>query len=122
MTIEKSLRFFFKGVEIDDRTEAYIRKRLAGIGKLLEKIKHVEVEISMDKKGKFRVEIMVETPYKLYRTEETSQSIEGSTDIAMDELMNQIKKDTEKVRDLRIRGKRSIKKKVVLDGNSRFRK
>jgi ribosomal subunit interface protein len=120
MTIENSFRLFFKGVKIDGRTESYIRKRLEGLGKMLKKINHVEVEISLDKKGKFRVEIMVQTPYQLYRTEETSESIEGSTDIAVDELKNQIRKDTEKVRTLRLRGRRSIKKKTVIDKNARF--
>lgn len=120
MTIENSLRLFFKGVEIDDRTESYIRKRLESILKILEKVNHVEVEIDMDKKGKFRVEVMVETPYKLYRAEEVSQSIEGSVDILGEELSNQIKRDIEKQRDLKRRGGRSIKKKATIDENARF--
>ncbi len=121
MTIENSFRLFFKGVKIDERTEDYIRKRLEGLGKILDKINHVEVEIDIDKKkNKFRVEIMVQTPYQLYRSEETSESIEGSTDIALDELKMQIQKDTEKLITLRRRGGRSLKKKMVIDENARF--
>lgn len=122
MTIENmnNMRLFFKSLKIDERTENYIRKRLVTIEKILNKILRVEVEIDLDKKGKFRVEVMVKTPYNLYRAEEITQSIEGSIDAVENELKNQIRKDKEKIRDLRRRGKRSIKKKTVLDKNARF--
>jgi len=121
MTVENSMRLFFKGLNIDDRTEAYITKRLQGVQKLLKKISRIEIEIDMDKKkNKFRVEVMVKTPYNLYRAEDTTQSIEGSIDSVESDLREQIRKDMEKVRTLRIRGKRSIKKKTVIDKNARF--
>lgn len=121
MTVENSLRLFFKGVKIDARTEAYIRKKLAAVIKMLKKVSRVEVEIDIDKKkNKFRVEVMIKTPYKLYRAEDLTQSIEGSIDSVEEDIQNQIRKDKEKTRELRIRGKRSIKKKTVLDKNARF--
>jgi len=110
----------FKGVKIDERTQNYIEKRLESIGKVNGKILQIEVEIELDKKGKFRVEIIVKTPKNLFRSEETTESIEGSTDIAVEEMKTQIIKDKERVKDLRIRGKRSIKKKVVIDEGARF--
>jgi len=118
--IEKNVKFLFKGVKIDERTQEYIEKRLEFLEKITDKISKFEVEIDMDKKGKFRVELMVKTPHNLYRSEETTESIEGSTDIAVEELKNQILKNKERVRDLRIRGKRSIKKGIVLDEDARF--
>jgi len=36
------------------------------------------------------------------------------------EIKTQIRKDKEKIRDLRLRGRRSIKKKTVLDKGARF--
>lgn len=117
----KNMRLFFKGVKIDERTENYIRKRLLTVEKILPKILRVEVEIDLDKKkNTFRVEVMIKTPYKLYRAEETTESIEGSIDIAENEIKAQIRKDKEKVRDLRLRGKRSIKKRIVIDKDARF--
>lgn len=113
-------RYMFKGVKIDERTQNYIEKRLESIGKVNGKILQIEVEIELDKKGKFRVEIIVKTPKNLFRSEETTESIEGSTDIAVEEMKTQIIKDKERVKDLRIRGKRSIKKKVVIDEGARF--
>lgn len=115
-----NMRLFFKGVKIDERTEEYIRKRLITLERILDKILRVEVEIDLDKKGKFRVEVMVKTPYNLYRSEETTQSIEGSVDIVEEELKNQIRKDLERVRTIRTRGRRSIKKNLVIDKNARY--
>ena len=118
--VEKNIRYLFKGVKIDERTQDYIEKRLETIGKVNGKILQFEVEIDLDKKGKFRVELMVKTPKNLFRSEETTESIEGSTDIAVEEIKTQILRDKEKVKDLRIRGKRSIKKRIVIDKNARL--
>ncbi len=113
-------RFLFKGVDIDERTREYILKRLARIEKLVDPVSEYSLEIDQNKQGKFRVEIMVKTPHNLYRAEETTMSVEGSTDIVIDELEAQIDKKKNKNRDLKLRGNRSIKKKMVLDTAARF--
>ncbi len=113
-------RFLSKGVEIDDRTKDYILKRLVRLVKLVDPVSEFEIEIEKDKKGKFRVEIMVKTPHNLYRAEETTESIEGSTDTVIDELELQIDKKKNRNRDLKLRGNRSIKKKLVVDESARF--
>lgn len=115
-----STRFLFKGVKVNGRTEEYILKRLERTVKLVDPVSEFEIEVDRDKKGKFRVEIMIKTPHNLYRAEETSISIEGSTDIVMDELETQIAREKEKNRDLKLRGSRSIKKKLVVDEAARF--
>ena len=117
-----NLRLMFKGTEIDARTEEYVRKRIEKIAKFINSENETvyEIEIDRDKKGKFRAEIMINTPYKLYRIEETSESIEGSVDMAVDELKNQISRDRDKIRELKERGARSLKKKLVLDEGARF--
>lgn len=113
-------RFLFKGVDIDERTREYILKRLERIEKLVDPVSEYSLEVDRDKHGMFRVEIMVKTPHNLYRAEETTVSVEGSTDIVIDELEVQIDKKKNKNRDLKLRGKRSIKKKMVLDAAARF--
>ena len=113
-------RFLFKGVEIDGRTQDYILKRLERVTKLVDPVSEFEVEVGQDKKGKFRVEIMIKTPRDLYRAEETSVSVEGSTDIVIDALEIQITKLKNKHHDLKLRGQRSIKKKIVVDESARF--
>lgn len=113
-------RFLFQGLTLDSRTEEYIRKRLSKIDKHVEKATTYSVELDLDKKGKFRVEIMVKTPHHLYRAEERTESIEGSTDLAIDEILAQVVKQKSKKRDLKRRGARSFKKKIVVDVAARF--
>ena len=115
-----TMRFLFRGIEIDEKTRDYILKRIGRIEKLVDKVTIFEVEVSQDKKGKFRVEVMVKTPHDTYRAEEITESIEGSTDIAIDALEIQIAKKKTKSHDLKLRGKRSIKKKLVVDKADRF--
>lgn len=123
MTIEDmhNMRLFFKGVKIDERTEDYIRKRLLTIQKILPKILRVEVEIDIyKKKNLFRTEVMVKTPYKLYRAEDTTQSIEGSIDSVADDIKIQVNREKDRMVTMRRRGGRSIKKKIAIDENARF--
>ncbi len=113
-------RFLFKGVAIDDRTRDYILKRLGRLEKLVDPVSEFSIEIDRDKQGKFRVEIMIKTPHNLYRAEEITVSIEGSTDVTIDELEVQIDKQKNRHRDLKLRGNRSIKKKLTVDESARF--
>ena len=113
-------RFLFKGVDIDDRTKEYVVKRLGRVEKLVDPVSEFSIEIDQDKKGKYRVEIMVKTPHNLYRAEETTVRVEGSTDVVIDELEVQIDKKKNKNRDLKLRGNRSIKKKMTVDEAARF--
>lgn len=115
-----NITYLFKRIKVDDRTKSYIEKRLKGLEKVLKNVLQVEVEIDMDKKGKFRVEVMICNPLKKYRSEEISKSIEEGIDIVVRELRNQIVKDTGKVKTLKERGRMSLKKKMVLDGKARF--
>jgi ribosomal subunit interface protein len=114
------MRLFFKGVRTDERTKKYIQKRLEAFEKIIDKPFNVEIEIDLDKKGKFRVEVMIKTPYDLFRAEETTESIEGSIDLVSSQIKIQIKKDKDKRETLVKRGGRSIKKKITLDKNARF--
>jgi ribosomal subunit interface protein len=121
MTVEKSTRLYFKGLKIDERTEDYITKRLQIVQKLLTKITRIEVEIDIDKKkNKFRAEVMIKTPYQMYRAEETTESVEGSIDMVAEQLKVQIRRDKDRVVSLRRRGGRSIKKKITIDKDARF--
>jgi ribosomal subunit interface protein len=116
----ENVKFFFKGVEIDEKTKDYVKKRLKTLDKFIEGILKVEVEIDLDKKGKFRVEVMAHTPRNLFRADETTESIEGSIDIVVDELKDQMTHMKDRLRTLKKRGAMSLKKKMVVDGAARF--
>ena len=114
------IKYLFKDVTIDDRTKAYIEKRLSSIEKINGEIIKKEVEIDMDKKGLFRVEVMLTTPRDMFRAENTTESIEGSIDMVVEELKIQIVKKKNKLWTKIMRGARSIKKKMSIDNDARF--
>ncbi len=120
MSTTENMRFLFKGVEVDGKTRDYIEKRLSTLDKFIENITLSEVEVDLDKKGKFRVEIMVHTPRNMFRADNTTESIEASTDMVIDELQVQIIHLKDKLRTLKKRGAISLKKKIVLDEAARF--
>lgn len=113
-------RFLFQGVEVAESTRVYILKRLERLTKFVPKSSLFEIEIDQEKKKRFRVEVMVNTPEELFRAEETTESIEGSIDLIIDELESQFSKKRTKERDLALRGERSVKKMLVVDGLARF--
>ena len=113
MAIKENMKFLFKGVKIDERTEGYVRKRLNGLDRYIENILKAEVEIDKDKKGKFRVEVMLFTPRDMFRADNTTDSIEGSVDMVVDELQNQITHVNGKTETLQKKGARILKKKIV---------
>lgn len=114
------MRLIFKGVKIDNRTKEYIEKRISNVVKMLKGPLEVEVEIELDKKGKFRVEAMVRDPYELFRAENKTESIEGSLDLSVNQLKSQIRKNRDKRKTLINRGGRSIKKRLSVDKNARL--
>lgn len=120
MITEKNTKFFYKGVEIDERTKEYVEKRLGTLDKFIDNILKTEVEIDLDKKGKFRVEVMIHTPRNMFRADDTTDSIEASTDMVVDELQDQMTHMKDKLRTLKKRGARSLKKKMVVDNGARF--
>ena len=124
MVIKKAqaMRVMFKGMDSDKKAQEYIEKKLQKVNRIIKNVLEFEVEIDLNKKNQYRVELMVKTPHALYRAEEISQSIEGSADIACEELTMQIVKDKNKMVDLKRRGARSLKKKIVIDGDARFKK
>ncbi|MFA5871361.1 MAG: ribosome-associated translation inhibitor RaiA [Parcubacteria group bacterium] len=120
-----NIRYLFKEVKIDSRTQDYVTEKVEKLGKFFQSYSEdavvtAEVEIDLDKKGKFRVEVMLHTPYQDYRSEDTTESIEGSIDNVYESMESQIDRDKDKIMTLRRRGGLSLKKKMVIDENARF--
>lgn len=120
MSTTENLRFFFKGLEIDDKTRDYIEKRIKTLDKFADKILRSEVQINLDKKGKFWVEVIIQTPRNMFLANNATDSIEASVDLVVDELQNQITRLKDKLQTLKKRGGASLKKRVVIDENARF--
>ena len=120
MSTVENMRFFFKGVAVDEKTRDYIEKRISTLDKFIDNILKSEVEIDLDKKGKFRVEVMAYTPRNMFRADNTTDSIEASIDMVVDELQVQITRMKDRLRTIKKRGAMSIKKKAVVDEGARF--
>ncbi len=120
MSTTENMRFFFKGLEVDASQRAYVEKRLSTLDKFVSDIIKSEVEIDLDKKGKFRVEVMLYTPRNMFRADNVTESIEGSIDLVVDELQSQVTHLKDKIRTLKKRGAISLKKKTVLAEEARF--
>lgn len=116
----ENVKFFFKGLSIDERTREYVEKRLGTLDKFVKNILKVEVEIDLDKKGKIRVDVMIHTPRNMFRADNTTSSVEASTDLVVDEIQNQITHTMDRLRTLKKRGAMSLKKKMVVDKEARL--
>lgn len=114
------IRYLFKRTKVSPETKIYLEKRIKKLNRFLEKISGIEIEIEKNKRNFFRVEIMAKVPRSIYRSEETSESIEGSLDMALEKIQQQIRKKKGKIRTERERGAQSIKKKTVIDLSARF--
>lgn len=115
-----NIKYLYKNITIDDRTRDYIEKRLSQLIKLTDKILKTDVEVEMDKKGKFRVEVMISTPRDLFRADDTTESVEGSIDLVVEELRTQITRKKDKIWTRIMRGARSVKKRMSIDKDARF--
>jgi putative sigma-54 modulation protein len=115
-----NIRYLFNGEKISQKTKDYLAKRIEKLSRFLEKISGIEIEVEKDKRNFWRVEITVKSLGKNYLSEETSESIEGSLDMALEKIQQQIRKEKGKIRAERERGARSIKKKIVIDPKARF--
>jgi ribosomal subunit interface protein len=113
-------KFLAKDCRISDGEQAYILKRLSEIENLFHEASIFDIEVGMDKRGFFRVEVNVREPHELIRAEEVSKSVEGSIDMVIDKLRVQIVREKDRKRDLEERGARSIKKRMVVDDSARF--
>lgn len=115
-----NIRYFFQGVKADEQTKGYMEKKMQSLDKMIAKVTRIEVEIEKQKRGNIRVEVMVKTPRTLYRSDNVSDTIPSAVDLILEELKNQVRSKKEKAATIRLRGARSIKKKLVIDKNARF--
>ncbi|HBI17003.1 MAG: Ribosomal subunit interface protein [Candidatus Moranbacteria bacterium GW2011_GWF2_34_56] len=115
-----NIKYLYKNISINDTQRDYIEKRLSSLKKIVENILETNVEIEKDKKGKYRIEVMIKTPRDLFRAEDITESVEGSIDIVVEELRTQISRKKDKIWTKIIRGARSVKKRICIDRDARF--
>lgn len=116
-----NIEYYYKNIDpLGEASRAYVEDKISSIGKLTE-VRDAYIEISQRKDGDFFMNVVVRaTDGHEYRAEEKSQSVQACIDIIEDEIKVQIRRDTEKVRDLKRRGGRSLKKKMTIDEGARL--
>lgn len=116
-----NIEYYHKNIDpLGVASRSYIEDKIEAVGKLTD-VRDVNIEISQRKDGDFYMNVTVRAMNgSEYRAEEKSQSVQACIDIIQDELRQQIRRDTEKARDLKRRGGRSIKKKLTIDEKARL--
>jgi len=118
------IKFLLGQREIPEEVRIYAKRKAEKTRRFLKEYNDqelfYEIEIGSDKKGFWRVEVMIKTPHHLFRAEMADGNILRAIDEVEEALKRQIKKEKERLIDLQKRGGRSIKKKYALDKNSRF--
>jgi ribosomal subunit interface protein len=118
-------RYLFGEVKVSVGDRNYIEEKIGKIEKLLNGYDSndellAEVEANQDKRGFWKLEIMIKTPHNLYRVEKKNNNLTEAMDEVEEVLKKQIRRDKEKVKDLRQRGNRSFRKAVSIDEKARF--
>lgn len=117
--------FLFGEGTVTSEDKKYIQNKIDKLEKLFNNYDapdelFAEIDLGQNKKGFWRLEIMIKTPRNLYRVEKIDEIITEAMDQAEDVLKKQIRRKSEKRKDLKERGGRSIKKKTVVDEKARF--
>lgn len=119
-----NINYLMNSVKLNQEEKDYLTGKIEKNRKLLGDYKddelNCEVDINLDKKNFFRVEIMIKTPHNLYRVVKTADTLMNVTDQIDEVLKKQIRRNKEKVRELKKRGNRSAKKSITIDGGARF--
>lgn len=127
------MRFIIKSkeIKIPDDLKDYTEKRIAKLGKFLERISPDLVEASVDfgksvggqRQGEiFRADINLKIPGKFFRSEVVGDNLYSLIDDAKEELEIEIRKFKTKKETMFRRGARSIKKLHSITPLARFRK
>ncbi len=112
--------FLLNGLDVAHETRAYVEKKIAAVEKFMRQLERANVDINRDKRGFYRVEVMMYEDGQMYRAEEIAETIEAAVDAVEVKLQEQVRDVHKKNRVLERRGARSIKKKTVLDDAARF--
>ena len=117
--MELKIKFNFGGNEVRQEEQDYIEEKIGKLKKLLpegsDKEVIAEVNIKRDKKGFWELEFLLNNSHELYRSVEVDRNLREAMDRIEEVATKQLRRDKEKLIDLRRKGNRDIKEKIVLD-------
>lgn len=120
--MELKIKFNFGGNELTQGEKSYIEEKIEKLKKLLpsgeDKEALVEVNIKKDKKSFWTIEFLLDSSYEVYRASESDRDLRSAMDRVEESTKIQLKKDKEKIMDLRRKGKREMKEGFVMDSQA----
>lgn len=91
-----------KNLEIPEYLKNYAEEKVKKLNKYFDTIREIQIEFSLEKSANTnenkKVEVIIKTPRKTIRGEETSSSMHASIDEVIEKLERQLKKHKEKLR------------------------
>jgi ribosome-associated translation inhibitor RaiA len=122
--MELKIKFSFNGNEVRQEERAYFEEKVEKMKKLLpsgkDKESIVEIGIKRDKKGFWELDFSLDSSYELYRATEKDRNLREAMDRIEEVIKKQLRRDKEKVFDLRRKGKREIKEEFVVDDQAKM--
>lgn len=120
-----TINYKFGEGPVAEREKEYINERMEKIIRLMPNYSDqdeiiCDVEAYQDKKSFWNLEVSLQTPHNLYRAEETNHTLTHACDKVEEILKRQISRGKQRAKDLRERGRRSLKKKISIDEKARF--
>ncbi|HHX58272.1 MAG TPA: ribosome-associated translation inhibitor RaiA [Candidatus Moranbacteria bacterium] len=104
------IRYLLKKITLSDREKDYLEKKIQRFEKyfrsLTESTLQAEVEAEKDTKGIWRVELMIKSPYNLYRVSKKGKTFLEAVDLADAALQAQVRKGREKIKERRRKAER----------------
>lgn len=98
-------KFLLNGLKLHQNEQDYLEERIQKAKRLIpnfdEEQVFPEIEVQKDKKGFWRVELMIKTPYNLYRADKTAKTLLGAADQTEEALTKQIRRKRDKIKDKR---------------------
>ncbi len=115
-------RFYFNGVQIKKEEKGYIRGKIDKIQKYFEKPAILgEIEIEINKRGDYRVELQFKGPGFQFIGEEEADTVQAAFDLVFDELVQQAREEKKKHRTIAKRKAISLKKNISINKGARFK-
>ena len=96
------IRYLLKKAILNDSEKKYLEKKIYRLEKYFKKLDQAtvraEVEISVNTLKEWRAELMIKTPYNLYRAVKKGQSFLEAVDLMDGAIQQQIRRQSEKAK------------------------
>ena len=103
-----NVTYLLNGLKLNEKEKEYLEKKLAKVNRFFRDYHNpdelrVKIDINQDKKSFWIVEIMLETPTKIFRVVKNDKDFMTAVDLSHDALLKQLRRFKDKLITLRRR-------------------